>query len=62
MLYLVNSRGLFVFEKGYIMYSKIIKKLRDLENGKKGLWINNLTLKKSLEVGDTINCIYVFEN
>lgn len=44
------------------MYSKIIKKLRDLENGKKGLWINNLTLKKSLEVGDTINCIYDFEN
>ena len=44
------------------MYSKIIKKLRDLENGKKGLWINNLTLKKSLEVGDAINCIYDFEN
>lgn len=44
------------------MYSKIVKKLRDLENGKKGLWINNLTLKKSLEVGDTINCIYDFEN
>lgn len=44
------------------MYSKIIKKLRDLENGKKGLWINNLTLKKSLEVGDTINCTYDFNN
>ena len=44
------------------MYSKIVKKLRDLENGKKGLWINNLTLKKSLEVGDAINCIYDFEN
>lgn len=44
------------------MYSKIIKKLRDLENGKKGLWINNLTLKRSLEVGDTINCMYDFEN
>jgi site-specific DNA-cytosine methylase len=44
------------------MYSKIIKNLRDLENGKKGLWINNLTLKKSLEVGDAINCIYDFEN
>lgn len=44
------------------MYSKIIKKLRDLANGKKGLWINNLTLKRSLEVGDIVNCIYDYEN
>lgn len=43
------------------MYSKIIKKLRDLEKGKKGLWINNLTLKKSLEVGDIVDCKYDFE-
>lgn len=45
-----------------MQYSKIIKSLRDLENGKKGLWINNLSLKRSLEVGDVVNTIYDYEN
>lgn len=40
----------------------IIKKLRDLEGNKKGLWINNLTLKKSLDVGDVVNVIYDVKN
>lgn len=40
------------------MYSKIIKKLRDLPNSRKGLWVNNLTLKKSFQAGDTVNISY----
>lgn len=35
-------------------YHKIIKKLRDLPGGKKGLWISNLSLKKTFKAGDAV--------
>lgn len=42
--------------------SRIIKDLRNLTNGKKGLWINNLTLKESMDVGDKAIKDYNFES
>lgn len=42
------------------MYSKIIKRLRELPNSRKGIWVNNLTLKQTFEAGDTVNISYDF--
>lgn len=44
------------------MYAKIIKRLRELSNSRKGIWVNNLTLKKSFEAGDTVNISYDYTN
>ena len=44
------------------MVTKIIKRLRELPNSKKGIWVNNLTLRKSFEAGDTVNISYDFSN
>lgn len=44
------------------MLTKIIKRLRALPNSKKGIWVNNLTLRKSFEAGDTVNISYDFSN
>lgn len=44
------------------MFKKIIKRLRELPNSRKGLWVNNLTLKESFEAGDTVNISYDFSN
>lgn len=44
------------------MLTKIIKRLRELPNSKKGIWVNNLTLRKSFEAGDTVNISYDFSN
>lgn len=40
----------------------IVRNLRDLPNGKKGLWINNLVLKGSLDVGTKVIRKYDYEN
>ena len=60
VLYILDEPSIGLHQRDNDKLLATLKKLRDLENGKKGLWINNLTLKKSLEVGDTINCIYDF--
>lgn len=43
-------------------YHKIIKPLRELSKGKKGIWVNNLTLKKTFEAGDSVRVSYDNKN
>ena len=43
------------------IFSKTIRKIRDLGANKKGVFVCNLDLKKSFNVGDTVNYIYDFD-
>ena len=44
------------------LFSKTIRKLRDLGKNKKGVFVCNLNLKKSFNVGDEVDYNYDFEN
>lgn len=43
------------------IYAKAIRKLRDLGANKKGIFVCNLDLKKSFNVGDKVECNYDFK-
>lgn len=44
------------------IFSKTIRKIRDLGKNKKGIFVCNLDLKKSFKVGDNVEYIYDFKN
>lgn len=48
--------------KNIDLFSKTIRKLRDLGKNKKGVFVCNLNLKKSFNVGDEVDYNYDFEN